>query len=100
MTGVSLMRDSALLAGAPDGNGRMVWLYRLDDGSLHLSDVEGVDNSDHGRPALDLLIPAASVDQLAFMLILERFRGSSRPVEELRDLLSAEGIRHFFENSR
>jgi hypothetical protein len=34
------------------------------------------------------------------MLIVERFRGSSRPLEELRDLLSAEGIRHFFENTR
>jgi hypothetical protein len=100
MTGVSLMRDSALLAGAPDGNGRMVWLSRLDDGSLHLSDVEGSDSSDHVRSGLNLLIPAASVDQLAFMLVLERFRGSSRAVEELRDLLSAEGIRHFFENTR
>jgi hypothetical protein len=94
------MRDSALLAGAADGSGRMVWLYRLEDGSLHLSDVESGETSDNGRPALDLLIPAASVDQLAFMLIVERFRGSSRPLEELRDLLSAEGIRHFFENTR
>jgi hypothetical protein len=78
----------------------MVWLHRLDDGSLHLSDVEGPDSSDTVRPGLDLRIPAASVDQLAFMLILERFRGSSRAVEELRDLLSAEGIRHFFESAR
>jgi hypothetical protein len=88
------MLDSLRLTVAKAEGERTVWLYRLEDGSIHVSEVDPDGETGDIPRGLDLMIPAASVDRLAFALLAQAYRGRAGVIEELRDLLAAENIPH------
>jgi hypothetical protein len=91
------MSDSVQLTPV-DGGGRSIWLYRLEDGSLRLSEVDRHATSPDPRSiGSGLTIPPASLDRVAFALLVERYRGRSEVFHDMQQLLSAEFIEHVME---
>jgi hypothetical protein len=91
------MSDSVQLT-QPLESERIVWLYRLEDGSLRLSEGDVRHFAAGERNAGPwLTIPPESVDRLAFALLVDRYRGCAGTVKDVRRLLCSEDIAHFFE---
>jgi hypothetical protein len=89
------MSDSVQLTYVHEGE-RSVWLYRLDDGSLRVSEIDPymTASADERLAGFGLTIPSASVDRLAFALLIEKYRGRSEVLQHLRRFLSSESIDH------
>ena len=92
------MSDSVQLTRSLESE-RIVWLYRLEDGSLRLSegDVRNFGPVERNAGGPWLTIPPESVDRLAFALLVDRYRGCSEAIKDVRRLLCSEDIAHFFE---
>lgn len=99
MTSTRAMSDSIKLSIGGDGETATVWLYRLEDGTIHLSEVrspgdrEGCDIP-RGR---DLMISRTGLDRLVFALLADRFRGRTGIIEEMRAILVADQIPYALE---
>jgi hypothetical protein len=77
-------------------------LALLDDGSITMetrdvgSNAEGMFGGERDQQ-FSVTVPHAALAELAFALLLERFRGQPNAVEGLRDLCRRERIPHKFE---
>ena len=77
-------------------------LSLLEDGSITM-DTQDIGSTAEGmfgerEHEFSLTVPQAAMAELAFALLLERFRGQPNAVESLRDLCRRERIPHQFES--
>lgn len=93
------MSDSTKLSFSSGDGKKSVWLYRLADGTIHLSEVRDTaePNSGDAPAGCNLTISASGLDRLVFALLTDRFKGQSGIIEELRALLIADEIPYSLE---